>query len=87
MKIEEFITRWKDSGGRERANYQLFLTELCDALEVPRPDPARQENSRNAYTFERSVSRVKPDGTSSTVFLDLYKSGCFVLETKQGASA
>ena len=34
-----FIRRWEKSGGAERANYQLFLAELCDVLEVERPDP------------------------------------------------
>ena len=26
--VEAFIDRWRDTGGKERANYQLFLTEL-----------------------------------------------------------
>ena len=30
--IEAFIARWADAGGSERANYQLFLTELCTVL-------------------------------------------------------
>ncbi|MGD9747195.1 MAG: class I SAM-dependent DNA methyltransferase [Verrucomicrobiales bacterium] len=85
--VEAFLARWSASGGHERANYQLFLAELCDLLDVPRPDPARPENAANAYVFERSVNRAKPDGTATTNYLDLYKSGCFVLETKQGASA
>ncbi|MAS93964.1 MAG: SAM-dependent methyltransferase [Verrucomicrobiales bacterium] len=85
--IESFIRRWEESGGHERANYQLFLSELCAILEVPPPDPAQPENEKNAYVFERSVTRVKPDGTATTNYLDLYKSGHFVLETKQGATA
>ncbi|MEX2581154.1 MAG: DNA methyltransferase [Verrucomicrobiales bacterium] len=85
--VEAFIERWQASGGHERANYQLFLAELCDLLDVPRPDPAKPENAENAYVFERSVARANPDGTSSTRYLDLYRSGCFVLETKQGATA
>jgi len=24
--VEAFIDRWRDTGGKERANYQLFLT-------------------------------------------------------------
>lgn len=35
-----FIARWSHVGAAERANYALFLTELCDVLGVPRPDPA-----------------------------------------------
>ena len=26
--VEAFIDRWRDTGGKERANYQLFLTEF-----------------------------------------------------------
>jgi len=33
----DFIRRWGNSGAAERANYQLFLSELCDLLGVPRP--------------------------------------------------
>ncbi len=40
-RIEQFITRWQGrEGGQERANYVLFLTELCTALGLPQPDPA-----------------------------------------------
>ncbi len=28
--IESFISRWENSGAAERANYQMFLSELCD---------------------------------------------------------
>ena len=35
---DEFIRRWEASGAAERANYALFLTELCDLLSIPRPD-------------------------------------------------
>ena len=38
--IEAFIERWRDTGGKERANYQLFLTELCQLLDLPGPEPA-----------------------------------------------
>ena len=30
--IKNFISRWEASGAAERANYQLFLAELCDLL-------------------------------------------------------
>src|SRR5690606_35903264 len=68
----------------ERANYQLFLTELCDLLEVPRPDVTTTDDTQNAYVFERAVRFDNRDGTHSTGRIDLYKRGCFVCETKQG---
>jgi hypothetical protein len=35
--IEHFIARWQFTDGSERANYQLFLTELCELLGLGRP--------------------------------------------------
>ncbi len=85
--IQRFIERWESSGAAERANYQLFLSELCDVIGVPHPDPASPDNTANAYVFERSVTFHHGDGSTSTGFIDLYKRACFVLEAKQGASA
>lgn len=84
---QAFIDRWTKSGGAERANYQLFLAELGDVLEVPRPDPAVEDDSQNAYVFERSVRFDNRDGTHSIRRIDLYKRGCFICETKQGVQA
>ena len=80
---ESFISRWKGSNGTERANYQLFLTELAELLELPKPDPASSDTRDNAYVFERRVIIKKPDGTNNNGFIDLYKRGSFVLEAKQ----
>lgn len=81
---EAFVARWKASGAAERANYQLFLSELCDLLDVPRPDPAGPHDAGNAYVFERNVTFRHGDGSTSVGRIDLYKRGCFVLEAKQG---
>lgn len=83
--MQQFIARWQASGAAERANFQLFLTELCDVLELSRPDPATPNPHENAYVFERAVTFHHGDGTDSTGFIDLYKRGCFILEAKQGA--
>ena len=79
--IQPFITRWQASGAAERANYQLFLSELCDVLDVPRPDPATPDDAANAYVFEKCVPL--PSGSPGRI--DLYRRGCFVLEAKQGS--
>lgn len=81
--FETFIARWKDTTGTEKANYQLFLSELCALLELPTPDPASKDNRENAYTFERRVDIQNPDGSENRGFIDLYKRGAFVLEAKQ----
>jgi hypothetical protein len=80
-----FIERWASSGAAERANYQIFLAELCDVLEVPRPEPTKPDEDENTYVFEKAVTFHHGDGTSSTGRIDLYKRGCFVLEAKQGS--
>ncbi len=51
--ITNFIERWASSGAAERANYQIFLTKLCDVLEVPQPEPTRQDEEKNSYVFEK----------------------------------
>lgn len=87
MPAHPFIQRWQDSAAAERANYQLFLSELCDFLDVPRPDPAVADDHQNRYVFERPVTFRHPTGLSSVGFIDLYRQGCFVLEAKQGSAA
>lgn len=85
--VEDFITRWPNSGGSEKANYQLFLTELCALLDLPQPDPAGADNEQNAYVFERRVDIRNPDGSTNRGFIDLYRRGAFVLEAKQTGKA
>ncbi len=81
--IERFISRWQAAGGNERANYQLFIGELCEVLDLPRPDPARDDTRDNAYVFERRVRFRHGDGSESHGFIDCYKRGAFVLEAKK----
>jgi len=85
MTPQEFIARWKDSGGSELANSQSFLKELCDLLEVPQPSPTHSDESHNTYVFEKQVQFNNGDGTTSSGRVDLYRQGCFVLESKQGS--
>ena len=83
MTYPDFETRWKQSGGAERANYGLFLQDLCDLIGVPRPDPTTDNPAQDAYVLERAVT-FQDGPKTSTGRIDLYKRGCFVLETKQG---
>jgi hypothetical protein len=83
-RMEAFIARWQgQEGGQERANYALFLSELCDVLGVSRPAPAAATTEENDYVFERAVKRPSADGTPGSGRIDLYKRDCFVLEAKQ----
>lgn len=83
--VSDFLPRWESSSAAERANYQLFLSELCDILGVPRPEPTRQDDRENNYVFERAVTFRHGTDSTSNGRIDLYKRGCFVLEAKQGS--
>ncbi|UYZ61055.1 class I SAM-dependent DNA methyltransferase [Hymenobacter latericus] len=83
MTYPEFEARWAAAGGAERANYALFLHDLCHLLGVEPPQPTTAQRQHDAYVLERDVTF--PDGTHGRI--DLYKRGCFVLETKQGTDA
>lgn len=86
VNYPEFEARWEVSGGAERANYGLFLTDFCDLLGVPRPEPKTDDPAQDAYVLERDVLFDNGTGKPSTGRIDLYKRGCFVLETKQGTT-
>jgi hypothetical protein len=81
--LDTFISRWAASSGAERANYQIFLAELCDVLGVPRPEPSVAEEASNTYVFDKAVTFPLPNGKTTTKYIDLYRKGCFVCETKQ----
>jgi hypothetical protein len=85
--IDSFISKWSHSGGHERGSGQYFVLDLCDLLRLEKPAAPLPENELNGYTFERRVDRKKPDGSTTPNWIDLYKTGHFVLETKQGVNA
>ena len=82
---DDFIGRWKESGGSEIANFQPFVIGLCALLGLDAPDPSEQKNEKNDYVFERRVDYKFDDGTTAKRRIDLYKRDCFVLEAKQSA--
>ncbi|WP_199270492.1 hypothetical protein [Stappia indica] len=79
--VEAFIAKWQGvEGGQERANYALFLTELCDVLGEPHPDGASATHSGNDYVFERVVREETRDGRVSD------KRSCFaIMQVKRDA--
>lgn len=79
--LRKLAARWADAQPRERANYAMYLVELCTALGVEPPRPAG-----SGYEFEFSVKVVNRDGSESTNFVDLFKRDHFVLEAKDAAA-
>ena len=83
MQIDTFLARWRAAGGSERANYQLFIADLCELLEVDKPQPANEDTRDNPYVFERRVVFHHGDGSTSNGFIDCYKRGSFIGEAKK----
>lgn len=55
--VQPFIDRWSKSAGAERANYQLFLAELCDVLGVARPEPTGDDDAHNQRACVKQLIR------------------------------
>jgi len=67
VTVDDFIERWgKNEGGAERANFPLFLTELCALLDLPQPDPADATLDHNDYVFERAAAFRDAEGKIGT---------------------
>lgn len=82
--IEIFVERGQGrEGAQERANYVMFLNELCQTLDLPMPDPAGATREDNDYVFERAVRHFLPDGSAASRRINLYKRNGFVLEAKR----
>jgi hypothetical protein len=76
-RLKALAERWAAARPAERANAQLYIGELCDALGIEPPRPAG-----SGYEFELPIRIVNRDGSESQGFIDLYKRGCFLLEAK-----
>lgn len=83
LDIDDFINRWRPSGGSERANLQQFAVQLTQVLNVPAPKPATADGQADDYRFEHPVTFMHT-GTQSRGFIDMYRAGVFVMEAKQG---
>jgi hypothetical protein len=82
MSFDAFIAKWEKTGASERANFQPFMIELMSLLGVEAVTGSTAEKKGDDYAFERPVTH-RISGT--TKFIDFYKSGCFVMEGKQGS--
>jgi hypothetical protein len=88
VDLEQFLTTWHGkAGGAERANYALFLTQFCQVLGLPNPEPANHDTDTRGYQFEAFVRHSLAGEPAGTGRIDLYKPGHFVLEAKQSRLA
>jgi hypothetical protein len=62
----------------EEPAIKIFLSELCDVLRGPWPEPTKPDEDENAYVFEKAVTFRRGDDTSSAGRIDLYKRGWFI---------
>jgi hypothetical protein len=77
-KLRALAARWAGVPAREMANFQMYVTELAEALDVPRPQP-----SGSGYEFEYAVSAIdRASGRDTAQRMDLYHRGHFVMEAK-----
>jgi hypothetical protein len=84
-RVEAFLKVWGSSQGNERANYQGFFLDLCDALGVDRPSP-KGSVPGDPYCFDKDIKVYHPSGTVSSGFIDFYKEDHFIIEAKQGSN-
>jgi SAM-dependent methyltransferase len=82
LTAEDFIARWKGSSGSERAHFQSFANDLCILLGVDRPSTT-DHGASLTYKFEHPVTFTH-SVSQSHGYIDLYLSGRFVMEAKQG---
>ena len=76
--LRALADKWDAVPAAERANFQSYVTEFCDALGVAPPRPRG-----SGYEFEYPVTTTdRRTGKDSTNFIDLYRQGHFILEAK-----
>lgn len=77
MTPEDFIAKWRDYAGTERAAAQSHFNDLCDLLEVPKP--LDTHGLGDNYIFEKSVLKLG----EKRGFADVWKRDCFAWEYKK----
>lgn len=76
-RLRALTEKWHGVPASERANYQLYIGDLCEALDVSKPQPAG-----TGFQYEMSIQCVNQDGTTTAGHADLFRYGHFLLEAK-----
>lgn len=79
LSTQAFIDKWSGVEASELSTSQSFLLDLCRLLGVDAPHPTPEQD----YMFERPITFVHGDGSTSAGRIDLYRRGAFVLESKK----
>ena len=79
-RLKTLAENWAGARAGERANLQLYVVELCEALGVGRPQPRG-----TGYEFELQIDAISVEGTEAKNFIDCWKAGHFALEGKDDA--
>ncbi len=86
MTLDSFIARWSKSAAAERANKDHFVLDLCEALDVPKPEPTTGDPEHDRYVFEHDAKILHDGGKITIGKIDLFKDGSLILEAKQGST-
>ena len=76
-RLRALAESWAATRASERASFQPWLIQWCEALGVSAPVPPTEQ-----YQFEYPVRVIDRDGRESTNFIDCWKAGHFALEAK-----
>lgn len=83
MTIDDLITKWQGTaGGAETSNFQSFITDICELLDLDRPGVA-EKGKLGSYEYEATVPGGSFRTLKGTGSIDLYKRAHFVMEAKQ----
>lgn len=77
VPLRALAEKWAGAEVSERANFQPYLIELCEALGVGRPGPAG-----SGYQFELPVKVITRDGVEVSNFIDCHRTDFFAIEAK-----
>jgi hypothetical protein len=77
--FEGFIEKWRSVTASELSTSQSVLLDLSHLLGVKSPHATPEQD----YMFERPITFLHGDGSTSAGRIDLYRRGCFVLESKK----
>lgn len=83
VTIDDLISKWQGTaGGAETSNFQSFVTDICELLDLDRPGVA-EKGKLGSYEYEATVPGGSFRTLKGTGSIDLYKRGHFVMEAKQ----